>query len=62
MENYSWDSVAFVPKCNITFHGFGILGNYEKKDMEYKVRWCIDEEPSEELDFAVLDDQKDPER
>ena len=28
MENYAWDAVAFVPKRNIKFHGFGVLAIY----------------------------------
>ena len=62
MENYTWDAVAFVPKRNITFHGFGICSNYEKKDMLYKFKWQIDNEAYDEVDYDIADEQKDPEK
>jgi len=60
MENSYWDAVAFVPKRNIKFHGFGLLSNYEKMDMKLKVKWQIEgDDPSEEIYIELPDAEKD---
>ena len=62
MENYSWDAVAFMPKKPVKFFGFGLMSNYEKKDIELKLKWYIDEEPSEEIDLDLKEEEKDQEK
>ena len=44
METYSWDAVAFIPKRNVTFYGFGILASFNNKDMKYKVSWALNDD------------------
>jgi hypothetical protein len=62
METYSFDAVAFVPKVNIKFHGFGIFGSYNNKTATYKVKFAFDEEePGEEMEIMKPDEEKDPE-
>ena len=65
MEDYSWDAVIFVPKRNIKFLGFGLMANYNNKDMKYKIKWVIDGEDEfgdEGLLYEVADADKDPEK
>lgn len=56
------DAVAFVPNRDVTFHGFGILQHYDKKDVTYTVKWVIDEEESEWFDYFCAIGDKDPEK
>jgi len=61
MENNYWDAVAFVPKRNVKFHGFGLMSNYEKIDMKVKIRWQIEgDEPCEDIFLELPDADKDP--
>ena len=39
MEESNFDSMTISPRTNIVWHGFGLNGNYEKIDMDYKVCW-----------------------
>jgi len=62
LEVSNYDAVIFVPKCKIYFHGFGIMGNYNKKDVTYKVQWIIEEDASAEYEilkpYADIDTEK----
>lgn len=56
------DAVAFVPKRDVLFHGFGILQHYDKKDVTYKIKWVIDTEESEWHDYFCPIADKDEEK
>lgn len=47
LEEEYWDAIAFVPKREIKFLGFGLMRNFECKDMWIKVRWQIGSYSSE---------------
>jgi hypothetical protein len=57
-----YDAVCFVPKTNVYFHGFGVMANYNGKDLTYKIKWSIDDEMSEEYEVSKVDSEKDPDR
>ena len=62
MEHFDFDAVAFIPKRNIIFHGFGIYGNTESKDVLYKVCWNINGEDSEEHEIQKFAADMCPEK
>lgn len=65
MEEHSWDAVIFIPKRTILFYGFGIMANYNSKDMKYRLKWVIDEEDEfgdEGVIYEIPDADKDPEK
>lgn len=62
------DSIAYIPKRDVWFYGFGIFSNYNKRDMQLKVKWAIGsarhdwgEFESEWFDYEALDAEKDEE-
>lgn len=57
-----WDAVVFKPKRNVWFFGWGILANYNNKDMKIKFQWKIGEEQSEEYELDFPDGEKDEEK
>jgi hypothetical protein len=58
----NFDAVAYVPKTNIYFHGFGIYGSYDGKDITYKVKYAFNEdEASEEFEITKPNSERDPE-
>jgi len=46
MNTRYWDAVVFVPKRNVMFFGFGVMANYNGKDMKIKVQWNVGETDS----------------
>lgn len=42
MSDTYYDAVAFKPKKDIYFLGFGLLNTYEKKDFKLKFKYSID--------------------
>lgn len=62
METHNWDAVTFVPKRNVKFFGFGIFASYNNKDMEYKIKYQIGDDMSEEFIYQIADAEKDPEK
>ena len=62
MEKDYWDAVTFVPKRNIIWHGFGCFSGWDKKNMEYTIKWYVGEDESEEHEFNIEDERKDPEK
>ena len=54
-----YDAVCFVPKTNVYFHGFGVMANYNGKDLTYKIKWSIDDETSEEYEVSKVDSEKE---
>ena len=55
-----WYAITYIPRRNIYFHGFGIIGNYHSVNMHIKIKWMIDDHESEEYEYHCLDEQKDP--
>jgi hypothetical protein len=52
LNTYCFDSAEFIPKVNVTFHGFGIMASYEKIDITYIVKYAIgDDDCSEEFEI-----------
>ena len=39
LSSRSWDAVAFVPKRDVVFFGFGIMSNYRDIDCKHVVQW-----------------------
>mmetsp|Transcript_18089 Transcript_18089/g.30880 ORF Transcript_18089/g.30880 Transcript_18089/m.30880 type:complete len:198 (+) Transcript_18089:464-1057(+) len=62
MNTRYYDAVVFIPKRTVYFFGFGIFANYNKANMELKVKWVIDSVESEEHEVNFDDDEKDPEK
>ena len=62
MNSTYWDAVTFKPKVNIQFHGFGMMANYNRKDVTYNVKWYIDDEQSEVYEIQKAFDDADPEK
>lgn len=62
MNTRYWDAVVFIPKRTIMFHGFGVLANYNQKDVTYKVQWNIRDQDSEEYETFRADADKDPQK
>jgi len=55
-----WDAVTFIPKKEVTFHGFGVLSGPQGKDQTFIVMWDIEGERSEEFTVETADGDKDP--
>ena len=59
------DAVAFVPKRDVWFFGFGLASNYHSKDMKLQCKWLIgkDQEKQDDgwFDIEVNEADKDPE-
>lgn len=43
----------------MTFHGFGIYGSYYDSNLEYIVKWIINDVESEKYTFCPEDKKKD---
>ena len=56
--NY-YDAACFIAKRKIGFRGFGIFQNYFGVTMVLKVKWVINEEPSEEFEIELPHDDRD---
>ena len=50
-----YDAVCFIPKTNVHFHGFGVMANYNSKDLTYKIKWSIDDDVSDEHEVSKVD-------
>ena len=59
LSTRSWDSVAFVPRTQVFFIGFGAMSNSEKKDIKLKIMWDIGGEKSEEYEVDLNEADKD---
>ena len=46
MSSHYWDAMAFIPKRNVTFFGFGLMANYNGKNMKVKFQWNINDQDS----------------
>ena len=51
-DNYP-DAIAFRPKKNVYFLGFGFLNQYEKKDFKIKFKYNIDGVESSEYEVDI---------
>lgn len=62
MSSTSWDATEFIALESLTFHGFGVIRNYEKKDnLKYMIKYCIGEDNmSDEIEIEKnMDDCDD---
>ena len=64
LSSGSTDAIKFIPKKDIMFLGFGMFGNYNKKDMPMKFWWKVDDdEDSEKYEVTVIESElHQPER
>ena len=66
MSTSYWDAVAFIPKKDIWFCGFGLFANYNCKDIVFKIQWHLGKEgeeyASEEYEVELKDSDKDTEK
>ena len=62
LRNDKWDASCFIPRANITVHGFGVCGNQENKDMQLLFKWYIDEDESGEYEYDVSAADQDSEK
>lgn len=44
MEKDYADAIMFKPKTTVFWHGFGLFGSWNKKDIKYRLKWCFDDE------------------
>ena len=59
----SWDGVAFIPKRDVKFFGFGIMQNYYKKDVPYVFAYAIgDGELCDPIETTLMADDMDREK
>ena len=54
----SWNAVAYKPRKNVVFRGFGIFANRNNKDFDCFVKWEIDGKESEEYKVSFVDAEK----
>jgi len=59
MNTQYWDAVVFIPKRPVFFFGFGVMANYNSKNMKLKIQWNIHDQDSEIYEIECLDCDKD---
>lgn len=66
LSTYYWDAVAFVPKRDVIFFGFGIMSNYRDKDVKHVLQWQLGEGgndySSEEFEVEFANEDADQEK
>lgn len=58
LSTTSTDAIKFIPKKDVYWLGFGMYGNYNKKDMPMKFWYFIDDEQeSEKYEVTVIESE-----
>ena len=61
MSNGYYDAVAFKPKADVYYLGFGFMNQYEKKDFKLKFKYNVDSVDSDEKELDITQDMLTPE-
>lgn len=62
MSRSYWDAVAFKPKRDVTFYGFGFFGNYNNSKQDLVLGWAIDDDEVQKVEATYEVDDLDPEK
>ena len=54
----TWDAVAYKPKRNVVFRGFGIFANSNNKDFNCFLKWEVDGKESDEYEVHFVNSER----